>query len=237
MASPRVLCVITARGGSKRVPGKNICPLAGKPLIAWTIEAARACKELQQIVVSTDDETIAKVSREYGADVPFLRPPELSSDEAKSLPVIQHATAFIEKREGIKFDWVLTLQPTSPFRTAEDIRTALTLAESAPYHSVVSVKPIPVHPIFAKKIDGDGLLQPFVMEEPEGLRRQDVSPPAYCRNGAIYLTRREVLMEQNTLYGKRIGALVMPEERSVDIDSPLDFMVAEQLLLANKKAA
>ncbi len=231
----RVLCVITARGGSKRVPGKNIRPLAKKPLIAWTIDAARACGDLlHAVVVSTDDEAIARVAHEAGAEVPFMRPPELSTDDAKSLPVVQHATTFIEKRDGVTFDWILLLQPTSPLRTAEDIKDALRLAERAPYHSVVSVKPMPVHPIFAKKIDVDGLLQTFMLEEPEGLRRQDVSPPAYCRNGAIYLTRREVLMEQNSLYGKCIGALVMPEERSVDIDSPLDFALAEQQLLQAK---
>ena len=112
---PRVLCVITARGGSKRVPGKNIRLLAGKPLIVWTIEAARACKQLYEVVVSTDDEAIATVSKQHGASVPFMRPPELSTDEAKSLPVVQHAVKCIEQRDSVKFDWILLLQHLQTF--------------------------------------------------------------------------------------------------------------------------
>lgn len=236
MQPGRVLAVITARGGSKRVPGKNIRPLAGKPLIAWTIEAALSCPQLSQVVVSTDDESIASVSRECGADVPFLRPDALAGDQAASLPVIEHAMRFMEQREGVVFDWVMTLQPTSPLRTAQDIAAALALADADACDSVVGVKPIPVHPVFAKKIDADGFLKPFLLEEPEGLRRQDVVPPSYCRNGAMYLTRRAVLMEQHSLYGARIRPYVMPEERSVDIDTALDFLIAEQLLLAAQKA-
>lgn len=230
MKSGRVLAIITARGGSKRIPHKNIRPLAGKPLIARTIDAALAVPSLHAVVVSTDDEAIAQASRIAGADVPFIRPPELSTDTAASLPVVQHATTFIEQRDGMTFDWVLLLQPTSPLRTAADIEAALVVAAHGDCDSVVAVKPMPVHPIFAKKIDVDGYIKPFVLDEPEGLRRQDAMPPAYCRNGAIYLTQRRVLMEENSLYGKRIRAYVMPEERSVDIDTPLDFALAEILL-------
>jgi CMP-N,N'-diacetyllegionaminic acid synthase len=235
MGAGSVLAVITARGGSKRMPGKNIRQLAGKPLIAWTIEAARACGDcLYAVVVSTDDEAIARVSQEHGAEVPFMRPEALATDKAASLPVVQHATQFIERRDGITFDWVLLLQPTSPLRKAEDIMAALTIAQAGDCDSVVSVKPMPVHPVFAKTMDADGVLHPFLLEEPEGLRRQDVSPPAYCRNGAIYLTRRTVLMENNSLYGKRTRAIEMPEDRSVDIDTPLDFALAELLISSSR---
>lgn len=235
MQPMRVLAVVTARGGSKRIPKKNVRFLGGKPLIAWTIEAAKAVSALHAVVVSTDDEDIADVSRMAGAEVPFMRPEALSSDTAASLPVVQHATAFIEQRDAVTFDWVLLLQPTSPLRLPADIEAALALAAQDDSDSVVAVKPMPVHPVFAKKLDEHGLLKPLLMEEPEGLRRQDVSPAAYCRNGAIYLTKRSVLMEENSLYGKRIRAHIMPEERSIDIDTPLDFALAE-LLLAQRGA-
>jgi CMP-N-acetylneuraminic acid synthetase len=231
MTDDRILAVITARGGSKRVPGKNIRPFAGKPLLAWTIEAALGCRDqLHGLVLSTDDEAIAQVGREFGAEVPFMRPAELSGDTAGSLAVVQHATRFIEARDGVCMDWVLLLQPTSPLRAACDISAALDLARSHDCDSVVAVTEMPTHPVFAKTIDADGLLRPFLLEEPEGLRRQDAGPPAYMRNGAIYLTRRNVLMERNSIYGARIRPCMMPAERSVDIDTDLDFRLAELLL-------
>lgn len=231
MTKPRILAVITARGGSKRVPGKNIRPIAGKPLLAWTIEAARACGgRLQAVVLSTDDAEIASVGRQYGAEVPFIRPAELAGDTAGSLAVVQHAVRFVEARDNVRMDWVLLLQPTSPLRTSGDIEAAIDLAAAEACDSVVAVTEMPVHPVFAKKIDADGLLKPFLLEEPEGLRRQDVGPPAYIRNGAVYLTRWDVLMEQNSIYGARIRPCVMPAERSVDIDTELDFRLAELLL-------
>jgi len=227
-----VLAVITARGGSKRLPRKNIRSLGGKPLIAWTIESALAAKDhLYRIVVSTDDERIAEVARQYGAEVPFLRPAELATDQTKSLPVVQHAVRFVEERDRVRLDWVLLLQPTSPLRVASDIINSIKLAQSDECDSVISVFELSHHhPVFAKKIDDRGYLAPFMIEEPEGLRRQDVSPPAYMRNGAIFLTRRDVLMEQNSIWGTRIKPYIMPEERSIDTDSELDFRVAELFL-------
>lgn len=231
MTAPRILTVITARGGSKRVPGKNIRPIAGKPLLAWTIEAALACRDsLHAVVLSTDDEEIAAVGRKCGADVPFMRPAQLASDAAGSLEVVQHATQFIESRDGVYMDWILLLQPTSPLRAAVDIRGALELADARQCDSVIGVTEAPIHPVYIKKISSDGLLIPFLLDEPEGLRRQDVAPPAFIRNGALYLTQRKVVMESNSIYGKRIRPYVMPDQRSVDIDTPLDFRFAELLL-------
>lgn len=236
MTEPRILAVITARGGSKRVPGKNVRPIAGKPLLAWTIEAALGCRErLHALVLSTDDAEIANVGRQFGAEVPFLRPADLSGDTAGSLAVAQHATRFVEARDGVRMDWVLLLQPTSPLRTSGDIEAAIDRAAAGVCDSVVAVTEMPVHPVFSKKIDAEGLLQPFLLEEPEGLRRQDAGPPAFIRNGAIYLTRRDVLMEQSSIYGRRIWPCVMPAERSVDIDTEIDFRLAE-LFLADRLA-
>jgi CMP-N,N'-diacetyllegionaminic acid synthase len=228
---PRILAVITARGGSKRIPGKNIRPISGKPLLAWTIEAALGCKHpLHAVVLSTDNADIAAVGRRYGADVPFLRPDNLATDASRSLPAVQHAVEFIEARDGVRMDWVMILQPTSPLRLPKNIDEAIALTENADCDSIVAVTEMATHPVYAKKIDAEGLLSPFVLEEPEGLRRQDVGPPAYVRNGALYLTRRDILMDQNSLYGKRCRAYVMPPERSIDIDTEFDFRFAEFLL-------
>lgn len=226
----RILCVITARGGSKGVPRKNIRLLAGKPLIVWTIETALSLHSyIHGVVVSTDDEEIANVSRSSGADVPFCRPAELASDSAKSLPVLQHATHFVESRDRVKFDWILLLQPTTPFRTPSDILECIDLATASgsKCDSVVSVAEMAPHPIFAKRIDEFGMLAPYSLDEPEGLRRQDVSSAAYVRNGAIYLTRRDVLIEKGSIYGQCVRPYVMPAVRSINIDSELDWMLAE----------
>jgi CMP-N,N'-diacetyllegionaminic acid synthase len=229
-SAPRVLAVVTARGGSKRIPGKNIRNFAGKQLIAWTIEAALGVRgRLHGVVVSTDDPEIASVAKRYGAEVPFLRPAEISGDLARSLPVVQHAVRFVEVRDGVPMDWVLLLQPTSPLRTSGDIAAALDLAAEGGCTSVIAVCRLDDHPVFAKRIDGNGYLIPFIFEEPEGIRRQDVEPPAYKRNGAIYLTKRDVLMEEGSIYGSSVRPYIMPAERSVDIDSEVDFLLGEIL--------
>jgi len=230
-SAPRILAVITARGGSKRLPGKNIRPLAGKPLLAWTVDAAKACgTPLHGIVLSTDAEDIAAVGRACGAEVPFMRPAELASDTAGSLEVVQHAVSFMEQRDGVNMDWVLLLQPTSPLRTGGDIAAAIALAASTDCDSVVSVTEMPVHPVFAKKIDADGWVQPFGDVVPEAIRRQDATPASYYYNGAIYLTHRDTLMEKKSFYGARILPYIMPPERSVDVDTALDFRLAEVMV-------
>jgi CMP-N-acetylneuraminic acid synthetase len=227
----RVLAVIPARGGSKGVPRKNIRPVCGKPLIAYTIETAlRARHLLTRVVVSTDDEEIAEIARRHGADVPFLRPAALGDDNVPTLPVLQHAVTFAEGQDHAIFDWVLLLQPDQPFRTAEDIEAALRLAYEGACDSVISVVQVfSEHPILMKRIV-DGHLVPYCIEEKEGTRRQDYDPPAYRRNGAIYLTRRDVLMNRNSVWGDVIRPYVMPEERSVGVDSELDLTLVEILM-------
>lgn len=228
MNPPRILAVITARGGSKRIPRKNIQLLNGKPLLAWTVEVATQCKDLlYSVVLSTDNDDIANIGRYYGAEVPFIRPANLASDQARSLGVVQHATHFIERRDKVQMDWILLLQPTSPFRIALDIRRAIDLAKVEECDSVVAVTESPIHPVYIKKIDAQGYLRPFNLQEPEGLRRQDATPSAYVRNGAIYLTRRNILINKNSIFGENIKPYVMPTERSIDIDSPFDFQLAE----------
>ena len=227
----KILAVIPARGGSKGVERKNIRPICGKPLIAYTIETALAARHfLYRTIVSTDDSAIAAVARDHGADVPFLRPAELAGDKVPTLPVLQHAVSFIEEQDDIKFAWVLLLQPTAPLRLLEDIEASLTLAFQNNCDSVISVVQVfAEHPILMKRIEDNRLL-PYCIEEKEGTRRQDYQPPAYMRNGAIYLTRRDVLMDKNSIWGKVIRPYVMPPERSVSIDSELELKLVELIL-------
>jgi CMP-N-acetylneuraminic acid synthetase len=227
----RVLAVITARGGSKGVPRKNLRPVAGKPLIAWTIESVLQVRDpFHRIVVSTDSEEIAAVARQAGADVPFIRPAELAGDETDSLPVVQHATSFVEAEDELRMDWILLLQPTSPLRLAEDINAALELAAMGGCDSVIAVEQvIHTHPMLLKTIEADRLM-PYGKTPRERVRRQDCRPDVYVNNGAIYLTRRDVVMEQNLLLGAVARPYIMPAERSLDIDSELDMRVADALL-------
>jgi CMP-N-acetylneuraminic acid synthetase len=227
----KVLAVIPARGGSKGVPRKNIRPICGRPLISYTIEHARAAQHLfHRVIVSTDDDEIASVARQYGAEVPFLRPADLARDESPVIPMLQHAVNSIEEQDGVKMDWICLLQPTEPFRTATDLEQCLQLGFAGGCDSVISVvRVFATHPILMKRIEGDRL-QPFCLEEREGTRRQEYEPPAYMRNGSIYLTRRDVLMEQNSIWGRTIRPYVMPLERSVSIDTELDLKLAEIMM-------
>lgn len=227
----RVLAVIPARGGSKGVARKNIRSIGGKPLIAYTIEMANAIQHmLYRAVVSTDDPEIESVARRYGGDVPFLRPAELSGDRVPTLPVLQHAVKFVEEQGQTTIDWVLLLQPTTPFRSIEDIDATLALAQQGGCDSIISVVQVfAEHPIFIKRIENERLL-PFNLVEKEGTRRQDCHPPAYIRNGAVYLTRRDIIMNANSIWGEVIRPYVMPPERSVNIDGELDLKLAEALI-------
>ncbi len=232
----RVLAVIPARGGSKGVPRKNIRLVGGKPLIAWTIQCALAVRRLfHRIIVSTDAPETAEIARQYGAEVPFMRPADLATDKSPTLPVLQHATRFVEEADGVTLEWVMLLQPTAPLKQPGDLEAALDLAREGGCDSVISVvRVFVVHPVLMKRIE-DGVLKPFCVEEKEGTRRQDYDPPAYMRNGAIYLTRREVLMEQGSIWGRVIRPYVMPEERSLSIDNEWHMKMAE-VILSERKA-
>jgi len=224
----KVLAIIPARGGSKGVPRKNIRPLAGKPLFLYSVEAARQSERVDHLVLSTEDAEIAAAAR--AADVAVVtRPADLASDTAPMVPVAQHALKEAERRLEQTFDAVMLLQPIAPLRSAEDIDNAIRLLAASEAESVISVVRIfDQHPVRMKKIV-DNRLEPFVFPEPEGTRRQDLSPPAYLRNGAIYLIRRRSLME-GSLHGKDQCPYIMPAERSINIDEPLDFALAELMV-------
>lgn len=221
--------LITARGGSKGIPQKNIRPLAGKPLIAWTIQAAKQSRRLDRAIVSTDDPEIASVAREWGAEVPFMRPPELALDDSPHRDVVLHALDWLESESASPPDYLMLLQPTSPLRTAEDIDRAIALAAEKDADSVISVCPTPHHPYLSKEIAEDGQLLDFI-ERPQGYLPRQSLAPAYSLNGAIYLVRRSVLRERDSWYTARTFAYVMPPERSLDIDTPWDLHLVDLIL-------
>jgi CMP-N-acetylneuraminic acid synthetase len=224
-----VLGLIPARGGSKGVPGKNIRGLCGRPLLAYTVEAARGARYFDDLIVSTDSPEISEVARSLGVEVPFIRPIELATDTAKALGVIQHALRFMEDARRRTYDLVVYLEPPNPLRIPEDIDLCLELFEKHLPDSVVSVQEAnQFHPILMKKVV-DGLLRPIWKEEPEGVPRQLYEPTAYMRNGAVYVFRRERILA-GELYGDDVVPYVMPVERSVCIDDMLDWHVAEALI-------
>jgi len=228
----KVLGIIPARGGSKGVPGKNIKHLAGKPLIAYSIDAAKD-SGLSKLIVSTDDEQIADVARGLGADVPFLRPDFLASDTAKSLDVSRYALLAMEKSDNVQYDAIMLLQPTTPFRTTEDINQAIELLLANPdADSVISVVDVQGHhPARMKYLEEGILIDPPFCEAYENQNRQELRP-MYIRNGAIYLTKRETLLN-NSYKGKKCLGLVMSSARSSNIDTLFDFKLAEWLFQEN----
>lgn len=228
----RILAVITARGGSKGIPGKNIVPLAGKPLLAYTADAARQATRLARTVVSTEDSDIARVAMDWGIEVPFLRPRELAADDTPTVPVLQHVVRELEAR-GDHFDAILTLQPTNPLRLPDDIDGAIGLMERTGADSVISFVDVgEKHPARMKSIDQEGRVwDPPFGEAIEGQRRQTL-PKLYLRDGSIYLTRRNVLMDFGSLKGADCRAWIVPQERACNIDTPFDLFLAEQLIKA-----
>jgi len=223
------LAIVPARGGSKSIPRKNIVPVAGKPLIAWTIEIALAAPVLDRVIVSTDDPEIADVASRHGAEVPFLRPAQLAQDDTPGIEPVLHAVRWLDEHESYRPDYVMVLQPTSPLRTSQDIEAAVQLAREWQADGVVSVCPAHQHPYWMKSITEDGRLTDFLPLDRVCACRQAL-PPVYALNGAVYLARREVLLALETFYTDRTYAYIMPPERSLDIDTPWDLYVAELIL-------
>lgn len=224
--------IITARGGSKSIPRKNIKELAGKALIGYTIEAALASK-LDRVILSTDDDEIAEVGKSFGVEVPFMRPADLAQDESTSMDVVQHALSVLKENKGVTYDYLMILQPTSPFRTAADIDACLDLAGENDADSVMSMVELEdFSPKKLKRIDENGIILPFLEEEGATSGRRQDAQEVYKRNAAIYLTKIEYIM-RGDLFGKKSYAYVMSQERSVDINVLMDFEIAEYLLKNN----
>ncbi|MEK7524461.1 MAG: acylneuraminate cytidylyltransferase family protein [Patescibacteria group bacterium] len=231
----KILGIITARGGSTSIPKKNIAPLAGRPLIWYTIDAAQKSALLDRTIVSTDNEEIAAVCRALGAEVPFMRPPELAQDVTPHIPVVQHALKWLKEHEGKEYDYVMILQPTSPLRTTEDIDSAIKKAVDTGADSVMGMVLLTdFDPVKVKKIEDDAILPMFADEGPQSGRRQK-GQEAYKRNCAIYLTKTSCIMRDD-LFGEVSRPYMMPPERSVDINEPFDLRVAELLFIKNERS-
>jgi CMP-N,N'-diacetyllegionaminic acid synthase len=219
----RILALITARGGSKRLPGKNIRVLGGKPLIVWSIDVARGIPEICDILVSTDDPTIAAVCSEAGAFVPWLRPEWLATDTAGSVDVALHALDWYEAEKGA-VDGLLLLQPTSPFRTKETVRKGIELFRENVQHSVLGVSSTHAHPMWTFKLEGDYLV-PFI-EGRFDVRSQDL-PAAYVVNGSFYLTTPAALRMKRSFVGNQtIPLIIHSNEEALDIDTEWDWSIA-----------
>lgn len=233
MSIQPVLAVVPARGGSKGVPGKNILPLAGLPLIGHSIRLAKLCPEIAKCVVSTDNEEIAAVARECGAEVPFLRPAELGKDDTPMWPVLRHALAQMDARDGCRYGSILLLSPTSPARLPEDVSQAVQLLEQdSRAVGVVAASRPSFNPRWAC-IDAaaDGYMRQSFPDGNVYTRRQDV-PEIYRINGALYLWRRDHVAESDAprYFEMPHRMLEIPESRAIDIDSPRDFRLAELML-------
>lgn len=221
-----MLAVIPSRGGSKGLPGKNIKPLAGVPLIAWTIRAAQAARTITRIVVSTDSPEIAAVATAHGAEVPFLRPAELATDEAPASAAYLHLAAELERRGEGPVPAFAILQPTSPLRTAADIDAAVELFQRRDAQAVISVSATPHPASWLRRIDEQGVLRPF-LEGPLANAHRQQCPPTWLPNGAVFVIDRAFLQATGSYYGERTFAYEMPVERAVDIDTAEDFAWAE----------
>ncbi len=227
-----VLFVITARGGSKGVPRKNIRQIGGLPLIAYKIIAAEKCKYTHRTIVSTDDDEIAEVAKQYGAEVPFRRPTELASDTASSMDVVMHTIEWVEKNDPDKvYDTICLLEPSSPFATYEDIDNALTVMENTGADTVLGMKEVEVSRDFIFELDNNDGLSKFweSVKEMSGVRRQD-QKPQYTMNGCMYIAKMKYFKKNRLFHSYNSKPYIMSWEKSVEIDTEQDLKYAEYLI-------
>jgi CMP-N-acetylneuraminic acid synthetase len=213
------------------VSRKNIRPILGIPLIAYTIGEALRSQLINRYIVSTDDEEIRQVAMQFGADVPFLRPSEYSTDTASSVAAMQHAVGWVEQQEGIKYDYVIELMCTNPMKTVVDIDAVIQTLITTGADSVIAVHKLEDHhPSRIKKIVDDRIVD-FCLPEVSEMRRQDLKPDAYIRSGSIYGLRRDHLMVEGRRYGSdNSRPYILPPERAVNVDTEIDFLIAERLM-------
>lgn len=232
ISDQRVLAVVTARGGSKGVPGKNILPIGGTTLLRMTIDAARASRHIDRLVLSSDDPAIMQVALNAGCDVPFRRADSLASDVASSTDVVADA---LERLPG--YSIVVLLQPTSPLRTGSDIDAALALLIRSGAPTCASIRAAQEHPYLTFQCDAVGQLVPFARHaEGETLRRQEL-PPAWCLNGAVYVANVEWFLRERTFLSPQTVGYVMPADRSMDIDTWADIEQLRRVLEGKKSNA
>jgi CMP-N-acetylneuraminic acid synthetase len=237
MTDPQILAIIPARGGSKSIPRKNIRPFAGHPLIAFSIAAGLAAESVSRVIVSTDDEEIAAISRRYGAEVPFVRPAEYSQDHTPDLPVFQHALAWLAEHEDYQPDIIVQLRPTSPLRLVTHIDAALYCLLERPEADAVRTVCVPFqNPYKMWRIGPDGFMHPLLetaFREPYNLPRQAL-PEVYWQTGYVDAVWADTISSKNSMTGDNILPLVIDPSQWIDIDSPDDWRRAERLLEAGE---
>ena len=222
----RILCTLSARGGSKGVPGKNIRDLGGLPLIAWTIREARKSAYLDRIVVSSDDEAILAVARSHGADTPFVRPAELARDDTPGVDPVLHALEALRPEE---YDYVVLLQPTSPLRTVQDIDGCVARCLDNDWPCLISITETGDSPYFSFQMDTVDRMVPVIKQDSFHTRRQDL-PRTFAPNGAVYVAKCDWLARTKSYLTPETRGYEMPADRSWDIDELLDFDICELLL-------
>ncbi len=225
-----IIGIIPARGGSKGLPGKNIRMLCGKPLIAWSIEAGLQSKYLDTVMVTTDSSEIAIVAKRHGAEVPFLRPPELALDHSTTFEAVRHAIDFYRTSLKKTFDYIVLLEPTSPLREPDDIDKMIEklVQGEAQYDSIVSIGEVNEHPSIMKKIDGEFLI-PFCEELERTTRRQD-NQPAYFPYGVAYIIKTGSLLKEKTFYSARNTYYTIKRYQNYEVDDLYDFLAIENIM-------
>lgn len=222
-----MVAIVPARGGSKGLPGKNIKPLLGKPLIAYTIEAAIQAKDIHRIVVTTDSKDIAEVAAQYGAEIPFMRPQQLATDQSSAIDVYLHAAEYMMAHEGEDMGKFVVLLPTAPLRTAEDIDSALEFWQESKASTLVSMAeadtPISWYYVKNKR----GYIENAGFDNDNAIKNRQINRRYYIPNGAIYILDYKLLKSRRTYYDNRTVAYVMAKEKSIDIDTVWDFELAE----------
>lgn len=231
-----VLCTICARGGSKGVPNKNIRELLGKPLIAYSIEQALDSEVIDRVVISTDSEQIAAMGKKYGAEVPFKRPSSLAEDASPKLPVIKHAVRYYIEKLNYKPDYVIDMDPTSPLRIKEDIEKCMELIMNDPdCDSIITGYRSNKNPYFNMvEIDAEGFARLSKNPREHVATRQE-APPVFAMNASIYAWKTPVLLNQSDVFSGKVTFVEMPEERSIDIDTEIDFKLVEMIMLERQK--
>lgn len=230
----RFLSIITARGGSKGLPGKNIKQLCGKPLIAWSIEAGLKSKYIDEVMVTTDDEAIAKVSKAYGANIPFLRPTHLASDTATSVDAIEHTIYYYKNELKKEFDYIVLLEPTSPLREVADIDNAIETLFQVDADAIVSVcKTEDQNPAFLILRDENGFIEGYENKDMKVTRRQDIKD-VYFFEGTIYISKIDTLIHRKTFYHEKTVTYEVPKYKALEIDDMDDFIMVEAMMKHKK---
>ena len=224
------IALICARGGSKGLPDKNIRPLGGKPLISWSIDIAKKVDRISKVIVSTDSEGIVKIAKKYGAEVPFIRPIELAQDNSPEWLVWKHALEYLSKNKQMKIDALVIIPPTAPLRHVDDINNCLDEFEKGQVDIVITVSEAHRNPYFNMIVNNkDGYSSLVIKPESQVTRRQD-APVVFDMTTVAYVVRPQFLKESSSIFSGRVKSVCIPQDRAIDIDTLLDFKIAESLI-------